>query len=304
MGKISRIGRSLLFRAGILSLSLVIISGCGRREGDKVLATVGGKKITVSDFMKKVKSLPERYQQVVDNRREQFLEDIINDQLLYEEALRKGLDRDRETRELLDEARKKILIASFLEKQVNGKVSVTDEEISVFYQENSDKYMTPEVMRVSHILVPTREEADSIVRELNQGKRFEDVARAKSLDPTAQRGGDVGYFPKGQLMPEFDEACSALQIGEISRPVKTKLGFHVIMLTDRRAPQPMPLERVKEDIRRRIASIKKQELFDETMEKLKAKTRIKINPETLAGLDSLSPEGSSTEPAEQKGGKK
>ncbi len=264
--------------------ALVIASaGCGGGSGrDRIIASIGNMKITVSDIVERIKNLPVKYQEFVKKRKEEFLDELINDTLLYQEALRKGLHKNREVQNILEEARKKILIAKLLKDEVDDTIEVSEEEVELYYGENKGKYMRPEIMRVSHILVPTKEEADKISAELTRGANFEDLARAKSVDPTAQRGGDVGYFPKGQLMPEFEAACENLAIGGVSGPVKTTLGYHIIKLTDRRAPEERPLEQVRDSIKSELRTAERQKKFNELVGKLRKTTPVKVNKEALS----------------------
>jgi peptidyl-prolyl cis-trans isomerase C len=246
---------------------------------------IGDTKITVSDFNERVSNLPARYQELVRRRKSAYILELINDTLLYQEALRNNLHKDREVQKVVEEARKKILIARLLKDRVDDTITISDEEIKIFYDANADKYMTAEIMRVSHILVPSREEAKNILAELKGGENFEDLARAKSVDPTAQQGGDIGYFPKGQLMSEFEDACGRLDIDEISNVVKTKLGYHVIKLTDRKKPKQRPIEQVSDNIRAQIYTTKRQEIFNELLDRLRKETVIEVNEEALSVSD-------------------
>lgn len=260
----------------------VSVAGCGKTKAeDQIVASIGNIRLTVGDFIERIANLPVKYRDFVRKRKEEFLDEIVNDTLLYQEAVRKGLDKDKEVRKVVEEARKKILIARLLKDQVDKGIEVSEADIQQYYKDHEDKFMTPEVMRVSHILVPTREEAERLSAELAKGAAFEDLARARSMDPTAQRGGDIGYFPKGQLMPEFEAACQALEVGQASEVVKTQLGYHLIKLTDRRAPQLKPLEQVRDAIRAELRTVKRQQIFNELVEKLRQKTQVKVNEEAL-----------------------
>lgn len=256
--------------------------GCGKTSiKDQVIASIGNVKITVSEFVERVANLPVKYRELVKKRQGEFLDELVNDTLLYQEALRKGIDKDKEVQKVVDEAKKKILIAKLLKDEVDGSIEVTEAEVEKYYQDNKDKYMTPEVMRVSHILVLNREDADKIAAELAKGASFEDLARARSMDPTAQRGGDIGYFPKGQLMPEFEAACATLDINQVSGVVKTQLGYHIIKLTDRRQPELRPLDQVRENIKSEIRNAKRQQKFNDIVTELRKKTPVKINKDVL-----------------------
>jgi len=272
---------SCIFTAVSVSLLALLTSGCGRSRGKETLALIGNTKITVSDFDERISNLPERYQAVVKKRKNEFLQKIINDTVLYQEAVREGLHKDKDVQKVIEEAKKKILIARLLKDRLDDSIEITDEEIIADYSQNRERYMTPEIMRVSHILVPTREEAENVLKQLDKGKSFEDMAKAKSVDPTAQRGGDIGYFPKGQLMPEFEAACTQLQIDQVSGVVETKLGYHIIKLTDRRPPVQPPLNEVKEKIKSRLHNIERQKLFNDLLKNLHEKTKIKVNEEVL-----------------------
>jgi peptidyl-prolyl cis-trans isomerase C len=250
-----------------------------------VLASIGGSKITVDAFNERISNLPDRYQKVVKRRKKEFLEDLINDMLLYQEAIRRGLQKDADAIKVIEEAKKKILIARLLKDEVDDKIEITEEDVIDYYNVNEANYMTPEILRVSHILVQSPEAAEEVLKKLESGESFEDLARAKSVDPTAQRGGDIGYFPRGQLMPEFEGACVNLEVGETSDVVKTKLGYHIIKLTDRRPPHQKPIENVRENIKSTLRTIKRQKAFNDLLGRLRKETEITINEEALSGME-------------------
>lgn len=270
----------------LVMLSILTLTGCGKvpPEGDTVLVSIGDTEITVAEFNERIDNLPEQYREVIRRRKGEYIQEFVNDTLLYQEAMRKGLAKDEDVQKVIQEARKKILIARLLKDEVDDTIDITEDDMIEFYEKNSDRYMTPEVMRVSHILVPTREEAEELLNDINSGARFEDVARAKSVDPTAQRGGDIGYFPKGQLMPEFEAACDGLSIDQISGVTKTKLGYHIIKMTDRRDPELRPREQVNADIKARIRDMKRREKFNSMLKDLRENTKIEINEKALSSM--------------------
>lgn len=274
--------RSIFTITIILTITL-LSAGCGRvPEGDDiVLASIGDTRITVGDFNERISNLPERYREIVRKRKDEYLRELINDTLLYQEALRQGIHKDREVRKVIHEAEKKILVAKLVSNEVEENIEITEEDIQDFYEANIQRYMTPEVLRVSHILVPDKEQADAIALKIAEGESFDDLARARSVDPTAQRGGDIGYFPRGQLMPEFENACADLKIGQVSGPVRTSLGYHIIMLTDRIEPRYRPVENVREDIKARLYDIKHRKAFNDLLSGLKEKTKIVIDQDAL-----------------------
>lgn len=256
--------------------------GCGPEINDEeTLAVIGRDRITVSDFNYRISNLPERYRQVGRRRKMEYLEELVNDTLLYQEALRSEVQRIEDVQKVIEEARRKIIIARFLQDTIDEKISISDEDVREYYEANEKMFRTPEIMRLSHILVLSREEGLDILEELDAGVEFEEIARTRSVDPTAQRGGDIGYFPKGQLMPEFEQACETLEVGEISGVVRTSLGYHVIKLTDRRDPEPVAIERVEERIRERLYALQRQKKFNEMLQRLREETDIEIHEEAI-----------------------
>jgi peptidyl-prolyl cis-trans isomerase C len=212
---------------------------------------------------------------------DEYLQGLIDDTLLYREAEKKGLDKDPEVRRMIEQARRKILTARLIKDEIEEDILISDKDIRFFYQENRDLFMTPEVMRVSHILSQSKEDALAVMDMLQNGADFEVVARAKSVDPTAQQGGDIGYFPKGQLMPEFERACAELEIGETSGLVQTKLGYHIIKLTDRREPRLKPVAEVKETIENELRASERRRMYDAMLEDLRSEAEIVIYEEKL-----------------------
>ena len=213
---------------------LVSLAGCTGKGGKQVLARIDQKDvITVQDFTDRISKLPQRYQDLANSNKRQFLDELIVDVLLYNEAERKGLERDPEVNKIFEEAKRKILIARLLKDEIDDEVTVTDVEIQDYYNASRDKFMMPEVLRASHILVKTKKEADDILVELSNGRSFEDLARSRSVDPTAKVGGDIGYFTRQQLVPEIEEAAFKMNEGEISGVIKTKFGYHVVKLTEK-----------------------------------------------------------------------
>lgn len=265
-----------------MTCAVTTLSGCAGRNEKNVLARINNKyAITLAEFTERISKLPEQYQEVINKNKKAFLDEVIIDYLLYNEALRKKLYKDTDVKKVIKEAEKKILIAKLLQDEVEKKVTVNEKEIEDYYNANKEKLTMPEVLRASHILVKTEEEAKSILAELSNNRNFEDLARARSVDPTAKIGGDIGYFTRGQLVPEIEEVCFDMQVGEISDIVQTKFGYHIIKLTERQAPRLKELAEVRDAIEQALGRIKKKMLFNEFVDKLKEKSQITINNKLL-----------------------
>jgi len=271
----------------VLLAALACASGCARKpsEDDRFLVKVSDGAITVKDFKSKIERLPPYYRAFVEKSKVRYLEEMIMEKLFYEAAIRMGLDRDREVQEVIKEAKKKIIIARLVESEVENKVRVTDDEIRKYYDEHKGDFKTPELWRASHILLATEKEARDTLDALAKGAKFEDLAGQKSMDATASRGGDIGFFRAGQLVPDFERACLKLGVGQTSDVVRTQFGFHVIRLTDKREPGTEDFEKAKGKIENEIKKKKRAELFDKLVTDLKDKYGVKIDENVLASID-------------------
>lgn len=269
-----------------LLLLTLLLSGCssfGKDASDNspVLARFDGQSITEKEFTKKLVSLPREIKALATKRKKEFIEDIAAEHFLLKEAQRRGIENDAEVKNLLEAAKKKIVLAKIIESDVDKKVSVTPDEIRKYYDDHKDEFMTPPLLRASHILVKTEEEAKVVKAQLLAGGDFEELARAKSIDGTAKRGGDLGFFQKGQFVPEFEAVAFQMRKLEVSNPVKTQFGYHIIKLTDQVASSLRDFESVKSTIYQRLANEKRARLFKALIEKLKSGSKIEFEEKAI-----------------------
>lgn len=132
-------------------------------------------------------------------------------------------------------------------------VKVTDEEMQKAYEENKEAYLEPEEVRASHILVKTEEEAKEIIASLDEGGDFAELAKEHGLDGTKDRGGDLGFFTREDMVPEFSDAAFAMEVGTYSsEPVQSQFGYHVIKLDERKEAKQLSFDEVKPQIRLEI----------------------------------------------------
>lgn len=263
------------------------IYGCGKtdKDGGEVLAKVSNRTITVNDFKSRIDRLPVYYQTIIKNNLKRYMDETIMEMLLYEEALRRGVDRDREVRVIMEEARKKVLVAKLVETEVDDKAGVSEDEIKKYYDENKDKFKTPELWRASHILVADEAQAKSIYDELSRGGDFAELARKYSIDATASRGGDIGFFRVGQLVPEFEKACLSLQVGQTAEVLHTQFGYHIIKLTDKKDAGTESYEVARRAIEGELMRKKRAILFDQMVEKLKSRYAVNINESNFEAFE-------------------
>ncbi|MDB4349862.1 peptidylprolyl isomerase [Omnitrophica bacterium] len=280
----------------------ISVTGCGLQKGAKgkgqVLAKIGRDVITINDFNERLEKLPANIRMIAENNKAAYLENLVVETLLYNDAIKKKLNEEEEVALLFEEAKKRILIARLAQDEIENKIKIDEEDMKAYYEENMVEMESPEMFRASHILVDTMEEAAEIADRLNAGGIFEELARKHSKDVTNKRGGDIGYFSAGEMLPEFEDACIKLKIGETSGPVKTQFGYHIIKLTDKRGPEPMKFDQVKDRIERILLTQKRGRLLEDLVNRLKAETKVTINSELLTEAN----EGPEGIPARSAGG--
>ena len=277
----------IVFLIVAIVLSVALGYGCAGRGEKEVLARINrDETITLADFNERISKLPSQFQEIISKNKKGFLDELIVDYLLYREAIERKLDEDDEVKKLFNEAKRKILMARLLKDEVEDTVVINEEDVLKYYEANKDGFTMPTTLRASHILVKTEADANEILVELSNGRNFEDLARARSLDPTSEIGGDIGYFTRNQLVPEVEETCFNMQPGEISGVVKTKFGYHVLKLTEKNPPRVKELTDVRDSIEESLKRLKQKILFNELVEGLKERSKITINHNLLKTISS------------------
>jgi parvulin-like peptidyl-prolyl isomerase len=281
----------------VLSMVLFLFWGCGHQE-ETVIASVNGTKLTLDDLYAEV---PEEYlDSITGEQKRQFLERWINAELLYQEALRQGLQRDPMIKEETREAERNILIANLIQRELDRRVVVTDDEARAYYQAHAEAFTrkTDEV-RASQILVPTDEAANRIRKEIEGGGDFARLAREHSVDPSAQQGGDLGFFAREDVLPELAKFAFSSSPGTLSPPIKTEFGYHIITITDsRKAGSVRSFELVQDEIIVQFSMTKERQELDQLLQELRENSSIKQN---LSLLDIVHSPAESTSALPQNG---
>ncbi len=270
-------------------LTVSLLFACAKKEEKKeaYLAKVGDSVITQADFEREIKTLPEFVQKMFEGTsgRERFLDELIKKELLYKEALKKGLNKDPEYIKKVEDFKKITLVGLLLQREIESKVKVSDQEIKDYYEKNKEKFAPVAQIRISQILVKTEKEAEQILEKLRKGENFAQIAKKSSIDTvSAKNGGDMGFLSKGQMDPELEAAALKLRIGEISEPVKTKSGYHIIKVTDKKSGPVVDFEKVKNLISQNLMAEKQKDVFDSYIEGLRKTYKVEINKEALTKL--------------------
>ncbi|MBI3333720.1 MAG: peptidyl-prolyl cis-trans isomerase [Candidatus Omnitrophica bacterium] len=268
-------GRYLIRGVGLLA-ALAVVAGCG--QGGKISAVVNGQAITSGDLDQRMAKLSPSSRAALGNDRRRLLDELITETLLIQEARRRGLEQDIEVRQLIKEARRQILVGRLLEVvRTQMPVEVSDQEIKQFYEQHHEELAEPESFRASHILLETEEAAKKALERVKGGEAFAKVAQELSDDPSKAKGGDIGFFTKEEIIPEFIAACERLKPGEMSGVVKTPLGYHVILLTDHRDARKLPFDEVQDQIRRRLAAQRQQRQVEAFVQSLRSRAQVAVH---------------------------
>jgi peptidyl-prolyl cis-trans isomerase C len=213
----------------------------------------------------------------------------IKQQFKTEEEFTKELaGRKMTIDELKTDLKKEMTVQKTLEAEILPKVAVTQADLEAFYKENPDQFKQQETIRASHILISVdskatdlqkkeaRALADGIQKRAKGGEDFAALAKQYSKDSSAQSGGDLNYFPKGQMVPAFEAAAFALQPNQISEVVETPFGFHIIKLTDRKPESTVPLAQVSEKLSAFLKQRKQQEAASQFVSSLRSKYKVEV----------------------------
>jgi parvulin-like peptidyl-prolyl isomerase len=283
-GKNTRITMKRYYAAWILGLLLSASSASAA-----VLATVNGDEIT-SDEVNKVlmegtqgrfDSLPADKQ---NELRQRIIEGMIAQELVYDDAKKMGVLESKEYKQELDALvdRLKIqLAAKVWEQQQFEAIKVDAKEVRAYFDANPDEFIDKEKIHARHILVKTEAEANAIIKSMKSfsGDRlkneFISQAKSKSTGPSAAKGGDLGYFPRGQMVPSFNDAAFSMKEGSISStPVQSQFGYHVIYVEDKKAAKKLGFDDVKNFIEQRLKMDKFKATMEKKMSSLREKAKI------------------------------
>ena len=238
---------------------------------DKILAKVGALTVTEKEVDEFIAELGQRGQgyNTPDGRRE-ILEQIISSKLLLLDARHNLLEAEPEFKAELAKLRENLLI-NYAGNKVISAVKVSDEDVKKYYEDNIDRFKQGETVNADHILVESEEKALEILAKIESGEvSFADAAKQHSTCPSGQRGGNLGDFGRGQMVPEFDKAVFELEVGEITKaPVKTQFGYHLIKLNSKSESSVMPYEQIAPQLSEMLLNERRREAYERKINQLK-----------------------------------
>ena len=256
----------------------------------QVLVSVNGSKISTQDVNNALMEATQgRFNQVPADKQEEFrkqvLQQLIAKELVYGDAVKTGVLKSKEFKNEYKKVQtrvKKELAIQVWQKQQLDKVKVSAKELKKYYDKNQEEFNEKESVHARHILVKSEDEAKKIISQLKSLKgsalktKFIELAKEKSTGPSGPKGGDLGFFSKGQMVPEFNSKVFSMKVGSITKkPVKTQFGYHIIYLEEKRSASVRTFTEVKSFIEQRLKMEKFKDVMKTTMENLQKKATIK-----------------------------
>jgi peptidyl-prolyl cis-trans isomerase C len=237
-----------------LALLVAASSAVPAQTPDPVIAKVNGAEIRQSDLAIAEEEIGASLPQGVtgEARREYLLTYMIDMIIVAQDAEVQGMSASDEFKRRFQMMRSKVLMELLLRQ--HARKSITEDAMRKVYADAMKQMSTEEEVRARHILVAKEEDAKAIAADLNKGADFADTAKKKSLEPgAAESGGDLGYFSKEQMVPEFSDAAFKLEKGKVSEPVKSQFGWHIIKVEDKRKKPAPTYEQVKDQLESFVA---------------------------------------------------
>jgi peptidyl-prolyl cis-trans isomerase C len=259
----------------ILTLCLVsfILS---RPAFSEELANVNGTSITTEDYKRNMAQVPPQMKGQFSSfeEKEKFLNIIVDREVLTQEAKKAGMDKDPAFIDELEQAKKEILVNLMAQKL--NKEKVNDEALRAYFNKNIKDF---QLVHASHILVKSEEEAKKIKKELSAGGDFSELAKKYSTDPgSGQKGGDLGFFNRKQMVQPFSDLAFKLKPNEMGGPIKTQFGYHLIKVLEVKSPK---FEEITQENNRAIRTA----IINEEIEKIKTKGKVTVNKEALKKVE-------------------
>ena len=284
----------------LLVMVMVFIHGNVSAKDDDVVAKIGDRKITLSEFNKMLGYLDSEKQKLIEKNpqlKENLLQQYIQGIVISKLAKKKGFDKNLELKEQLEMIKDNYIAIEYLKKEVANKVEVSEEDIKAYYESHKDEFKTPEMVRSRHILIKTdpsasdndkknaKEKAEDILKKIKSGEDFAKLASDISDDTGSKpKGGELGFFPKGRMVQSFEDAAFSLKPGEVSGIVETQFGYHIIKVEEKKEPGMEPFDTAKEKIKQKLLQERTKTKVTEFIEKAMKEANIEVHTEILMGV--------------------
>jgi peptidyl-prolyl cis-trans isomerase C len=256
------------------------------QKGPTVLATVGGQAISVDDFVRWLNTVRAQndytstLQTMTPEGRARILDDLVLERTLALAARAERLDSRADVRFMIDQLTAQLLARVYLDAKTR-ELTPPDADVKRYYESHPDQFRTVARVKASHILAKTRADAEAARADVAAGATFASVAAARSIDSTTRdKGGEVGWVPRGLMVKPFEDALFALKAGEMSGPIETSFGFHIIRAEEVDAGSVPPFEAIKAE----VAGVMVGKAVEQLKAALTAQYRVAIDKDALARI--------------------
>ena len=240
---------------------------------EKVIAKIAGKELTEKDYQAFLNKVPADQRAYAEHpqAKAMYVEQFLTQHLYAQLGADLKLEETAEFAELMSVMKMEILSQLAMAETLKG-IEVTSGEVKAFYEDNKEMFKKSETVKAKHILVDEEEKANELMAALNAGEMdFAEAAKANSNCPSAAQGGDLGEFGKGQMVPAFEEAAFAAEVGKAIGPVKTDFGYHIILVDEHSEGGNYTFDEVRDQIKAQLSQQKSTEAFQTKTNELKAK---------------------------------
>lgn len=260
---------------------------------DILLAKIGDRKIMMSDFNRMISYYDADKRKALEENpifKATILQRIVQGMVFSKIAKDNGFDKKTNISEQIELLTNDLLASQYIVVEVVGKINITEEDMKLYYKIHSDEFRTLETVRARHILIvydkagsedlkkKAKEKAEALLKRVKAGDDFAKLASEYSDDPDSKtKGGDMGFFSKGRMIPDFEKAAFSLKPGEVSDVVETQAGFHIIKLEGKKESVLEPYESVKDKVRDKVFAEFKKARVDEFAEKAMKDAGVELN---------------------------
>jgi peptidyl-prolyl cis-trans isomerase C len=285
---------SLLKMLSIVLMGITLISPAVQAQDKEILAKIGNKTITTADLNRVIGYYDQEQQKEIEKNpqiRENILWQIVRGTVVSQLAKKKGFDKKPEVRIQQEMLVNNFLATLYLQKEVVEKITINEDKARSYYKEHSEDFKTPEMIRVKHILIKTgpsasedekkkaKTKAEEVLKKLKEGEDFSKLASEVSDDPgTKDKGGDLDFFPRGSMIPAFEEVAFSLKPGEISGVVETEYGFHIIKMEEKKEAFLEPYDKIKDKVKDQALQEMRKVAVTDLIEKAMKNAQVEVYP--------------------------
>lgn len=274
-------------------LSLVLCAVTAFAGDDAVLARIGDKQLTEADFKRILSYYDPEKQKIIEQNpqaKATLLKRIIQSMVISKIAKDEEFGSRAEIKEQIELLTDDFLATEYIRKKIIANINVTEDETKIFYKAHMEDFMKPEMVRARHILIKVdksasdedkrkaKEKAEELLKKIKAGEDFAKLASEFSDDPgSKKKGGDLGFFTKGRMVPEFEKVVFSMKPGEISDVFETPFGFHIVKVEERKEAEIEPFDKVKDKAKEMLVGELRKARIEEFIEKAFKDAKVELN---------------------------